>query len=351
MSVKQIIYQRQRGCWTFYVLFCCCQILLTGCSKQEGASVQEFDPPASTEFDPQELEEARKTLTPLQFSIEYGTFEEVQQALQENPDSIHEPTEFGNMPLHLAVHQGKIKEVELLLKSGADMNARGDYGETPLHVALKDERYELVRLLLTNGADPNKPNDREVAPLSYARDPDYYKLLVDHGARVDLPIVMGLGNCERARHMLAEDPQLVRSLSPKVKERILSDGISMIHFKHERGLLNQYGDQINLQFATGGKFDQHFRKVIAENRDILETLTSQGAPRSFRMQEIDLAIMQNQTPLVELLLEYGAEFPAEDDARRWSFIMSGRRMGLPNLDKSQIIKKYKPFIDKQRREN
>lgn len=65
--------------------------------------MQEFDPPASSEFDPDELEEAREYLTPLQFALEYGSYEDVERALQENPDSINETEEYGNTALHMAV--------------------------------------------------------------------------------------------------------------------------------------------------------------------------------------------------------------------------------------------------------
>lgn len=66
--------------------------------------MQEFDSPASSEFDPDELEEAREDLTPLQFAVEYGSNEDVERALQENPDTINETEEYGNTALHMAVH-------------------------------------------------------------------------------------------------------------------------------------------------------------------------------------------------------------------------------------------------------
>ena len=320
--------------------------------------MQEFAPPASSEFDPDELEEAREDLTPLQFAVEYGSYEDVERALQENPDSINETEEYGNTALHMAVHQGKVKAVKLLLKSGADVNASGDLGRTPLHYAISDQEFEIAQLLLSVGADADKPDGRGNVPLEYARepvspgDPNFVKLLMDHGATVDLAIVMQSGDCAQARRMLTVDPNLVSSLRPEVKQRILSEGISMIHQKFQQELLEQYGGQINLQLATGGKFDQHLREVITDNRDILEKLVSQRAPRIFNQQEIDLAIKYNRGPLVELLLEFGAEFPPEDDVRRWSFIMSGRSMGLPfpDMDKPQLIEKYKPFVDKQQKE-
>ncbi|WP_278466011.1 ankyrin repeat domain-containing protein [Gimesia maris] len=340
--------------WNWYLLCCCATVLFAGCSEQKGVPVPEFDPPASSEFDPDELEEARETLTPLQFAVEYGTYEDVVRALQENPDSINETEEYGNTALHMAVHQGKVKVVELLLKSGADINARGDYDETPLQVALKDESDEIVRLLLKNGADPNNLNVFGNRPLSYVGDSETIDMLVEHGAEVDLPIVMLKGDFERVRRMLAEDPNLVRSLHPKVRQDILNRGISMICGRFDLEMEQKFGQPINPLFTStdafkqkfGEEFDLHFRKVIAENRDILETLIAQGAPRTIPHQELDLALTYDQAPLVELLLEYGAEFPAEDD-HRWSFIAGPHQFfGLSKIDKPQLIEKYKKFIKK-----
>lgn len=310
------------------------------------------------EFDPGELEEARETLTPLQFAVVYDTHEAVEQALQENPDCINLGNEYGDTALHMAVHQGKMNAVELLLKSGADVNARGDHEETPLQVALKDDRAELVRLLLKNGADPNNLNVFGNRPLSYVRDSETFDLLVEHGAKVDLPIVMLKGDFEQVRRMLAEDPHLVHALHPKVRQDILNRGISMICGKHNLEMEQKYGQPIDPLIASsdafkqqsGEEFDQHFRKVIDENRDILETLITQGAPRTIPDQELDLALMYDQAPLVELLLEYGAEFPSEND-HRWNFIAGPHQFfGLSKTDKPQLIEKYKPFVDKQRSE-
>jgi len=48
---------------------------------------------------------------------------------------------------------GNVKAVELLIKSGADVNAIGDEGYTPLHEAVEQDKTDVVKVLILNGAD------------------------------------------------------------------------------------------------------------------------------------------------------------------------------------------------------
>lgn len=59
-------------------------------------------------------------------------------------------------PLHLAarVKDGGLKCVQMLLKSGADVNIRRLDGITPLHVAAQHGHISVFQLLLADGADP-----------------------------------------------------------------------------------------------------------------------------------------------------------------------------------------------------
>jgi hypothetical protein len=75
----------------------------------------------------------------------------------------------GWTPLHEAAAMGNKAIAELLLKAGADVNARNNNGYTPLHVAVEHRQPELAELLLANKADPNERNNAGQTPLDLAK--------------------------------------------------------------------------------------------------------------------------------------------------------------------------------------
>lgn len=70
-------------------------------------------------------------------------------------DSTPTPDKFGHTPLHAAVLEGSIEPVRMLLDHGADPNVRNSNGNTPLYDAVGLDREDLVKLLLKKGADVN----------------------------------------------------------------------------------------------------------------------------------------------------------------------------------------------------
>ncbi len=56
------------------------------------------------------------------------------------------------MPLHFAVEECSKEMIELLLASGADINAESEKGWTPLHYATRRGDKEIVEMLTERGA-------------------------------------------------------------------------------------------------------------------------------------------------------------------------------------------------------
>ena len=72
----------------------------------------------------------------------------------------------GAMPLHTAAIENRKEVAELLIRAGANVNAKDTRnGWTPLHVAAVKAEMPLVELLIANGADVNAKNNAGNTPL------------------------------------------------------------------------------------------------------------------------------------------------------------------------------------------
>jgi cytohesin len=71
----------------------------------------------------------------------------------------------GTTPLHWAVYNGDVAQVDKLLRAHADVNARNRFGSTPLYEAALAGNTGLIRKLLKAGADANTANDGGMTPL------------------------------------------------------------------------------------------------------------------------------------------------------------------------------------------
>jgi ankyrin repeat protein len=94
----------------------------------------------------------------------------------------------GSTPLHCATWKGHLAVVELLLKLGADVNARNandHWGTTPLHAAAHANQRAIAELLIAHGADIHATNLNGRTPLA---ETEFHKakpvanLLKQHGA-------------------------------------------------------------------------------------------------------------------------------------------------------------------------
>jgi ankyrin repeat protein len=91
----------------------------------------------------------------------------------------------GTTPLHWAVRSDDLKQVQALLRGGANVNAANRYGVTPLTLAAENANSVMVDSLLKAGADARvtMPGGQTVL-MTAARtgNPDVVKLLLGHGA-------------------------------------------------------------------------------------------------------------------------------------------------------------------------
>jgi truncated hemoglobin YjbI/ankyrin repeat protein len=81
--------------------------------------------------------------------------------------------------LHQAARRGYVSVVQALLDHGATIDARDVKHQTPLRRAVNCRQVQIVRLLVQNGADPHAADRRGATPLSVARNAEMKHALAD----------------------------------------------------------------------------------------------------------------------------------------------------------------------------
>ena len=121
----------------------------------------------------------------------------IAQDKDNNPRNIR-----GQTPLHLATAEGNNDAVQLLLKSGAEVDAVAtDSGCTSLHYAASLGHVELCESLIRYGADPDAQTSGLVTPLHLAVVKGYSEvvaLLLKYRARLDIRDKNGMTPLQQA---------------------------------------------------------------------------------------------------------------------------------------------------------
>jgi truncated hemoglobin YjbI len=84
-------------------------------------------------------------------------------------------------PLHQAARRGYVSVAEAMLDHGATIDARDAKGQTPLRRAVNCRQLHIVRLLVRHGADPRAADRRGATPLDVARTAEMKQALADAG--------------------------------------------------------------------------------------------------------------------------------------------------------------------------
>ncbi|KAL2448654.1 hypothetical protein ABEF95_011530 [Exophiala dermatitidis] len=143
-------------------------------------------------FDDEEYLESR-IFPPLHRIVLGLCRDNLERQLERSTSSIVEQDVDGGTALSWAAAKADLKDVDTLLKFGADPNNPSKRGHTSLSWAAQSAsrmRKDVVRALLENGAVANWVDSYNRTPLVYATsefdDPDCLRLLVEGGADVNL---------------------------------------------------------------------------------------------------------------------------------------------------------------------
>lgn len=135
--------------------------------------------------------------TALLCAIMFNKLEVVKMLLDQGTD-INRQGRAQENPLEYAVRvggrdehgRGRDEIVRMLLRRNADINQSSPRNVTALHSATVHkagpESLEMIQLLLDSGADVNSPDEDLNTPLHNARDAETARLLIKHGANVNV---------------------------------------------------------------------------------------------------------------------------------------------------------------------
>jgi uncharacterized protein len=119
----------------------------------------------------------------------FGGQEESAQLLMESGADLEALSRNENVvvrPLHTAAFVRSPALATILLDAGADPNSRAEHGFTALHSAAQNGDVELARLLVDRGADPSLTTEDGKTPADYASS-DEMSEIVSGGASHSRP--------------------------------------------------------------------------------------------------------------------------------------------------------------------
>lgn len=234
---------------------------------------------------------------------------------------------FGSLPsgLRAMAEWGDARSVEMMLKGGANVNARDRKGRTALNYAIWGDRPEIVRILLRHGADPNQ-TFADGAPVltnaAWLASGPVVQALVEGGAQVNAQYSNGSTALQQAARK--GDAGMVRYLlerganpnmpSYEVEWFPIHDAIRGGHVEALAALLDGGADPNlmaegkwpALTFAIQADQPEAVRLLVAAGADLSEE--GIGKVRLYHAPSIHMAEM------ITLLLEGGMDVNAKDAA-------------------------------------
>jgi len=231
----------------------------------------------------------------------------------------------GLMPIHVAVQDDHEEIVDLLLKKGADVNARTSWEATPLHLVARQGTRALMDLLIMRGADVNAETKDGDTPLHLAaangRANQAYDLL-EKGAKVNA--INRFGNTPLLLAMGQSGSLIIEALvkgGANLNFRT-TRGDTALHLAAQAGrvgvvsALVEKGADINARNQAGSS--ALYVVAAKGNKDVAELLVAKGADLSMLANDgttpLHAAAAGGHVPLIEFLLTKHVAIDARDKA-------------------------------------
>ncbi len=150
-------------------------------------------------------------MTELHEAVEGGDIDRVERlvkALAPGLEGIEAVNETGWTALHIAAKNNCVEIAELLLENGADVNARGAYDPVHMDIAGMASVQELAEDVLAQVAHQDVPSCAGPTPVHLGASSGHnemVRLLLGHGAKMDLLVAAAIGDIDATNRLLEED--------------------------------------------------------------------------------------------------------------------------------------------------
>jgi hypothetical protein len=159
------------------------------------------DPFAFHQFTPY----SKSGAMPLYYAALCGFPNVVEQLIVRHPQHVNAIGGWYMTPAVAALAGRHFELAQVLHRSGSSVDQRGWEDNSPLHSAAFYEDLEMVQLLLDYGVDVNSQNSEDQTPLEFAllrhANDRVYRLLLDHGADLNVPARRGFTALHRASQL------------------------------------------------------------------------------------------------------------------------------------------------------
>jgi len=269
---------------------------------------------------------AMRPATATPFEVEVAQAVKMVELLLASGADVNAQDAKGFKPIHFAVMTEQKALVRMLIDKGADVNAKNADGVNPLFMAAAGDAVEMARLLIAGGADVNARTEMTYTPLANAAahgSSGVVKLLLDHRADVSVvdkdgatPLNVACRSLLAAYELRGSTPMARSALRKHPAAEIAQDRERLRHDKGEFSavaiLLIDHGADPNV-----GRWDLKPLQAAAMvgDKTLADAAIAHGAnidPAQGPGTESPLlsAIGEGHTAVAEMLINKGADVNA-----------------------------------------
>jgi ankyrin repeat protein len=237
---------------------------------------------------------------PIAAAIRERNLATVRALLHDTPGLLNAGDPRGNQPIHWAVMTRQLDVIDDLLARGADINARRFDGARPIQLVNGDYHYR---------------GWRDVPEAVTATPADVLAHLRGRGAYVDVCTAAHIGDLDRVRELLDEDPCLANRASDYVTYYLgsgtpLKNAAARGHIEIVKRLLERGADPNLREEEIAPNGHALYAAVYNGHHEVASLLLAKGAypnpPVESSADALSIALSNNDSKMVELLCSYGA---------------------------------------------